>query len=314
MRAILFDKKAEPFRLVERDIPLPVPKDGEIRVRVKAASINAADWRCLKMGIIPRSGIFGADISGVVDAVGPGVGVWKEGDSVVADLSNYGFGGFAEYVCAPEKAFVRKPGGLDFIAASAIPLAGVTALQAIRDKGSLKDGQDVLVVGASGGVGSFAVQIASFMGARVSAVTSGKNAQTAAALGAQRVIDYTREDFTRVDDRFDLIIAVNGRASIRDYSRLLKSRGTCVMVGGYLRQVFAALFLGPIVSLGRKKHLALAARSNVEDLAYLLDLAERKAITPSIERVYRFGEIPEAMDYALKGHSRGKLVIDYGVK
>lgn len=312
MKAMLYDKKAEPYRLVERDIDRPEPKRGELRVRVKAVSINGADWRCMKMGIIPRSRIFGADISGIVDAAGPETEGWKEGDEVVADLSYYGFGGFAEYVCASAAAFVRKPGVLDFTAASAVPMAGVTALQALRDKGELKPGQEVLIVGSSGGVGTFAVQLASFMGARVTAVAGSANVKQALDLGAARAIDYSKEDFTRLDERFDLILAVHGCHSMKAYTRLLKKDGTCVVIGGALRQVIAALAFGPIRSLGRKTYCALSARSNPADLAYLLDLASRKVITPSIERVYRFDEIPQAMDYAGKGHAKGKLVIAVG--
>lgn len=312
MKAIIFDKRAKPSQLAEQDVPVPEPKRGELRVRVRATSINAADWRSMAMGIIPRSGIFGADVCGVVDAVGADVEGWKVGDEAVGDLSNHGFGGFAEFACAPARAFTRKPAGLDSLAASAVPLAGVTALQALRDAGSLAAGQSVLIVGASGGVGSFAVQLAAFMGARVTAVTSGANAQNIASLGAERVIDYTREDFASVDERFDLILAVHGNASIGTYSRLLTKDGRCVVVGGALRQVFAALLLGPLYSLGRKKYRALAARPNAKDLAYLLNLAAQGSIAPSIERVYRFDEIPQAMGYARSGHAQGKLVIDFG--
>jgi NADPH:quinone reductase-like Zn-dependent oxidoreductase len=311
MKAILFDKQAKPLQLVERDVPMPEPKRGELRVRVRASSINAADWRSMRMGIIPRSRIFGADVCGAVDAVGPGVEGWQEGDEAVGDLSNYGFGGFAEFACASAEAFVRKPAGLDPLLASAVPLAGVTALQALRAAGDISAGQTILVVGASGGVGTFAVQLARHMGANVTAVTSGANAKAIADLGAKRVIDYTKEDYASVAGRFDRILAVHGNASIGTYTRLLKKGGTCAVVGGSLRQVFAALILGPLWSLGRTKHRAIAARSNAKDLAYLLELVARGTIAPSIERVYRFAEIPLAMDYAQKGHARGKLVIDY---
>ncbi len=311
MKAIIYDKKAEPYRLVERDIPLPTPKRGEIRVRVRAASINAADWRSMKMGIIPPSRIFGADVCGIVDAVDRDVTEWKVGDETVGELSNYGFGGFAEFVCAPAEAFVRKPDGVSPLTASAVPIAGVTALQALRHAGELAPGKDVLIVGAAGGVGTFAVQLARYMGARVTAVTSTANVEAVAALGATRVIDYSREDFTRITDRFDLILAINGRQSIGAYAGLLKHEGTCVAVGGDLRQVFAALILGSLHSLGAKKHRALAASSNTADLAYLLDLVAKGTLVPQIERVYAFGEIPQAMAYARKGHVKGKLVIDF---
>ncbi len=311
MKAIVYDKKAKPYQLVERDIPVPEPMRGEVRVRVRAASVNAADWRSMKLGIIPRSGVFGADVCGVVDAVGLGVSEWKPGDELVGDLSGSGFGGFAEFVRAPASAFVRKPAGLDPLTASAAPLAGVTALQALRYAGEISPGESVLVVGAAGGVGSFAVQLARLAGARVTAVTSGANVEAVAALGATRVVDYNREDFTRLSERFDLVLAIGGNESMGAYARLLKPEGTCVVVGGSLAQVFAALLLGPVRSLGKKKHRALAARPDARDLSYLLDLVEKGAIAPRIERAYAFSEIPEAMDYAGRGHARGKLVVDF---
>lgn len=311
MKAMVYDRKAGPFGLVERDIPAPEPKRGEIRVRVLAASINAADWRSMKLGIIPRSRVFGADVCGVVDAVGLGARDWKIGDAVVADLSGSGFGGFAEFACAPAEAFARKPDGVDVLACSAVPLAGVTALQALRHAGELAPGKDALIVGAAGGVGSFAVQLARFMDARVTAVTSGANADAAVALGATRVVDYNREDFTRIGDRFDLILAIHGNESIGTYARLLKPGGTCVVVGGALRQVLAALAFGPLRSLGNRKHRAFAARPDARDLSYLLDLVGKGYIVSPIERIYPFGEIPRAIDYARGGHARGKLVIDF---
>ncbi len=311
MRAIVYDKKAQPFRLVERDLPIPEPMRGELRVRVLAASVNAADWRSMKLGIIPRSRVFGADVCGIVDSIGLGVRGWKAGDAVVGDLSNYGFGGFAEFACASAEAFVGKPEGLGALDACAVPLAAVTALQALRLGGSPGAGADVLVVGASGGVGSFAVQLAKLSGARVTAVTSGGNANAVMALGADRVIDYAGDGFARADDRFDLVLAVHGNASIGTYRRLLKPRGTCVVVGGSLRQVFAALLLGPLLSRGGRKHRALSARSNAADLSHVLDLAAAGTVVSPIERVYAFNEIPQAMDYAQRGHAKGKLVIDY---
>jgi NADPH:quinone reductase-like Zn-dependent oxidoreductase len=289
-------------------------------VKVHAASVNAMDWRLLTArpflarlhaGLLrPARPILGADVAGRVEAVGRRVTRFRPGDAVFGDLAYAGRGGFAEYACAREDAWTTKPDALSFEEAAALPLAGVTALQALRDTGRLRAGQQVLVHGAAGGVGTFAVQLARHLGATVTAVCGAANVAQARALGAAQVVDYTREDFAALGPRFDLVLAVSGDRSIFDYKRALAPGGRYVMVGGSDRQLFQALLLGPLAFLAGGRTMAVAsARPSPEDLAALGALVVSGAVRPVIDRRYPLAGVPDALRYLLAGHPRGKVVI-----
>ena len=308
MKAIVYDKKY-PGQLVYRDVNKPEPGENEALIKIVAASVNAADYRSKKMGIIPKGKIFGADISGRVESVGKNVGQFKAGDEVIGELSGCGFGGFAEYVAAPENVLVHKPANLLFEEAAALPLAALTALQALH-KGRIQKVYRVLIVGSGGGVGTFAVQLARYFGAEVTAVCSTKNVEQTLALGAKRVVDYTREDFTKTGGGYNLIVAVNGNRPLTAYQRMLARNGICVMVGGALIQIFESLLFGRLMSLGSKKMMSLAAKTNTKDLEFIVKLAAEGNLKPVIDRRYPLEKTPDAMVYANEGHARGKVVIN----
>ncbi len=309
MKAVLYDKTV-PGALALREVEKPVPSDGEVLVRIHAVSVNAADYRSMKMGIIPKRKIFGADIAGRVEAVGKSVGQFAAWDDVLGEISSFGFGGFAEYAAVPEAALVKKPANVTFEVAAAVPMAAVTALQALRNAGEIKPGQKALIVGAGGGVGTFAVQLAKHFGAEVTAVCGTGNLELMRALGADRVIDYTREDFTVSQDRYDLILAVNGGRPLSVYKRALKPGGITVVVGGALSQVIKAMLLGPVMSLGSVKVRILAAKPSTKDLEFVMRLVADGSIKPVIDRRYTLSETAEAVRYIGEGHARGKAIIN----
>jgi NADPH:quinone reductase-like Zn-dependent oxidoreductase len=309
MKAIVYNKKNYPDKLVCRDVDRPVTKDDEVLIKVKTVSLNAADYRSMKMGIIPKRKIFGADISGIIEMVGKNITHFKSGDEVLGDLASFGFGGLAEYVTAPERALIIKPGLISFDHAAALPMAGMTALQALRDKGNIQKGQTVLIVGSSGGVGTFAVQLAKYFGAEVTGVCSSKNVQQALSLGADYVIDYTKEKFQKKDKRYDIILGINGDYPLTVYRKTLASNGIYVMVGGSLSQIFKSLVFGRILSIGSKKMKSLTAKANKTDLELLANLLEKGIIKPVIDRRYSLEKTAEAMNYLKQGHSPGKVVI-----
>jgi len=258
----------------------------------------------------PKHQILGADVAGRVEAVGRNVKQFQPGDEVFGDISGDGRGGFAEYVCAPEDALVLKPARLTFEEAAAVPFAGVTALQGLRDKGQIKSGQKVLIQGAGGGVGTFAVQIAKAFGVRVTAVCSARNVEVVRALGADHVIDYTQEDFTQSGQQYDVILAANGDHPIWAYNRALRSRGISVVIGGSDAQIYQGMFWGPLISMtGRKKMRNLLMRPNRNDLLFLKELLEAGKVVPVIDRRYPLRETAEAIRYLEEGHARGKVVI-----
>jgi len=312
MKAVVCGKKSSLDKLVYRDIERPLPKDNDLLVRIYATSINALDYRSMRMGTIPKKKIFGADISGKIESVGKNVKKFKSGDEVIGDLSDYGFGGFAQYVVTPEKALVLKPTTISYEAAAAIPVAAITALQAIRNKGNIQKGQHVLIVGSSGGVGTFAVQLARYFGAEVTAVCSTSNLEQMSILGADHLIDYTQEDFTKGDKSYDLIIAINGNCSLFAYKRILKKHGICVMVGGTLMQIIKSLLFAKLLSLDSKKMHSLFAKSNQKDLEFIVKLVEDSKIRPVIEKCYPLDETGDALQYVSKGHAQGKVVIKVG--
>ncbi len=310
MKAVVYDKKGSPEKLIYRDVEKPVPNEDEVLIKIIAVSLNAADYRSMRMGIMPKRRIFGADVAGRVELVGNNIRQFKPGDEVIGDLAVYGFGGFAQYAAVPEKALILKPAKISFEEAAALPMAGMTALQALRDKGNIQKGQKVLIVGSGGGVGTFAVQLAKYFGAEVTAVCSTKNAGQAGSLGADYVIDYTKEDFTRSGRRYDLILAVNGNYPLSAYKRTLNRNGIYVMVGGALRQVFKSLLFGRLMSFGPKKMRFLSARSNRKDLEFIAKLVEDGRIKPVIEKRYPLEKTADAMRYLAEGHARGKVVIN----
>lgn len=310
MKAVVYHKKGKPDQLIYSDVEKPQPKDNQVLIKIVASSVNAADYRSMKMGIIPKGKIFGADVAGKIESVGRNIQQFKQGDEVIGELSNCGFGGFAQYVVAPENALVLKPAGLSFEAAAALPLAAVTALRALRDKGNIKKGQKVLIVGSSGGVGTYAVQLAKYFGAEVTAVCSARNAEQTKMLGADIIVDYTKHDFTKGNQRYDLIIAVNGNYPLSAYKRLLNKNGIYVMVGGAMTQIIKSLLLGRLMSFGSKKMLTLSAKSNQKDMEMIVKLAADGKIRPVIESRYPLDKAAEAMKYVSNGHARGKVVIN----
>jgi len=322
MKAIVYQKYGSPDVLKLEEIQKPTPRDDEVLIKVHAVSANAADWHILRgkpflvrlMGIgllKPKNKILGADIAGRVEAVGRNVKQFRPGDEVFGDISGCGWGGFAEYVCASENALVLKPANISFEEAAAVPLAAVTALQGLRDKGQIQPGQKVLINGASGGVGTFAVQIAKSFGAEVTGVCSTRNLDMVRSIGADQVIDYTQEDFTKNGQRYDLILAVNGYHPISDYKRALSPKGIYVCVGGSMAQIFQAMLLAPLISMaGRKKMGSMGvAKPNQKDLVFMKELLEVGKVVPVIDRRYPLSEVAEALRYLEEEHARGKVVI-----
>ncbi len=309
MKAVVYNKKGSPDKLVYTDVEKLSPNDNEVLIKIYATSINATDYRSMRMGMIPKKKIFGADISGKVEVVGKNVQKFKPGDKVIGGLSDCGFGGFAEYAVATGKTLVSKPANISFEEAAAIPLAAITALQAMRNKSNIQKGQNVLIVGSSGGVGTFAVQLAKYFGAEVTAVCSTKNLEQMSALGADFIIDYTQEDFTKSDRRYDLILAVNGNYPIFAYKRILKQKGIYVMVGGAMMQIIKTFLFSKLLSLGSKKMYSLFAKSNQKDLEFVVKLVEEGKIKPVVEQCYPLNKTADAMRYVREGHARGKVVI-----
>ena len=320
MKAIVYTHYGSPDVLQLKEVQKPVPQDDEVLVKVLAASAAAGDWCLLRAqpflmrfvyGFLkPKHTILGASLAGRVEAVGRSVTQFKVGDEVFGDLSLCGFGAFAEYVSAPEKALALKPANISFEQAATVPVSAVTALQGLRNKGHVQPGQKVLIYGASGGVGTFAVQIAKAFGAEVTGVCSTRNLDMARSIGADQVIDYTQEDFTQNGQRYDLILAANGYHPISDYKRALRPKGTYVMSGGSTKQMFQAMLLGPWLSRnGSQKMGNLLAKPNQKDLVFMKELLEAGKVVPVIERRYPLSEVAEALRYLEAGHAQGKVVI-----
>jgi NADPH:quinone reductase-like Zn-dependent oxidoreductase len=323
MKAIVYEKYGPPDVLQLKEVKKPVPKENEVLVKVQAASVNYSNSafvtgkpfivRLMGAGLLkPKYKILGSDIAGRVETVGVNVRQFRPGDEVFGDLSECGRGGFAEYVAVPENALVLKPANLTFEEAAAVPEAAVVALQGLRDKGQIQPGQKVLIYGASGGIGTFAVQIAKSFGAEVTGVCSTRNLDLVRSIGADHVIDYTQEDFTQNGQQYDLILATAGYRSLFDYARALSPGGIYVVTGGSMAQVFQPMYLGPFISMtGGKKMGNLAMRPIQKDLAFVKDLIEAGKVKPVIDRCYPFSEVAEALRYYGKGHSRGKIVITH---
>ncbi len=320
MKAIIVEQYGTPDVMEFKDVEKPTPKDNEVLVKVYAASINMADWHLLtadiflvrlEMGLLkPKNKILGADMAGRVEAVGKNVTQFQPGDEIFGDLARSGFGSLAEYVAVPEDVLALKPVNLTFEEAAAYPMAAVTALQGLRDMGKIQPGHKVLIQGASGGVGSFAVQIAKVLGAEVTAVCSTPNIELVRSLGADHVIDYTKEDFTKNGKQYDLILAVNGYHPINDYKRALTSKGIYVMAGGATKQMFEALLRSSFISEKNGRKLGvLTAQPKQEDLVYLKGLTEAGKLKPVIDKRFPLNEAAHALRYLGEGHARGKVVI-----
>lgn len=320
MQAVVYHTYGSPDVLKLEDVQKPVLQDDDVLVHVVAASAAAGDWHLLRAkpflvrfmsGLLkPKHTILGAALAGKVEAVGHNVTQFQAGDEVFGDVSASGFGAFAEYVAAPEHAFALKPANLTFEQAATVPVSAVTALQGLRNQGQIQPGQKVLINGASGGVGTFAVQIAKAFGAEVTAVCSTRNVEMARSIGADHVIDYTQEDFTQNGERYDLILAANGYHSIAAYQRVLRPQGRYVMTGGSMAQMFEAMLLGPWLSRNSSQKMSnLLARPNQQDLIVMKGLLETGKVTPVIDRCYPLGDVAEAIRYLEAGHARGKVVI-----
>jgi NADPH:quinone reductase-like Zn-dependent oxidoreductase len=316
MKAIVCTKYHSPNDLRLVDVEKPTPKVNEILVRVHAASINKADLYLLKHPFFvrliggqlhkPKRKTPGTDVAGVVEAVGGYVKRLKLGDEVFGSA----LGSFAEFACACEDRLALKPSKVTFEEAAAVPVAGTTALQGLRDKGKIQAGQKVLISGASGGVGTFLVQIAKAFGAEVTAVCSASKLEMARSIGADHVIDYSKEDFTKTGQRYDLIVGANGYHSIFAFRRALSSMGAYVGTGGTMGQIFQGLLLAPLVStVGKKKMGAFMAKLNQKDLDQLRELLEAGKIKPVIDGPYPLSMASEAFRYFEEGHAKGKVVV-----
>jgi len=321
MKAIVQDKYGSPDVLHLEEVERPTITGDEVLVRVRAAGVDQGVWhlmtglpylvRILGYGLrAPKTRVPGMDIAGVIEAVGENVTQWRAGDEVFGMCD----GAFAEYARTGQENVASKPGNLTFEQAAAVPVSALTALQGLRDKGEIRAGQRVLIVGAGGGVGTFAVQLAKVFGADVTGVCSTAKVETVRSIGADRVIDYTQDDFTQMDQRYDLILDTGGNRPLSQLRRALTPRGTLVIVGGEgggrwfggTDRQLRALLLSPFV---RHNLRTFVAQSSREDLQFLKESIEAGKVTPVIDRTYPLSEVPEAVRYLAEGRARGKLVI-----
>jgi NADPH:quinone reductase-like Zn-dependent oxidoreductase len=314
MKAFIYEKYGPPETLRMAEVDTPAPNAEEVLVKVLAASVNAADWHVMRgkplfsratLGLLrPKHQILGGDVAGQVEAVGSGVTRFQPGDEVYANLLDHGYGGFAEYVSVPLDVMSLKPANLSFEEAAAVPMAAVTALQGLRHHGEPQPTQKVLINGATGGVGSFAVQIAKSYGPEVTAVTSTRNLDLVRSLGADHVVDYTTTDFVGSGRRYDLILDTVGNRSVPDLKRALAEGGKAAVTGF----TSVAKLLG--VSLRGGKDVAMVqAHVTTKDLELLSELIEAGKVRPQIDRRYPFAEIPAAIAYLEQGHARAKVVV-----
>ncbi len=327
MKAIVYHNYGSPVVLKCEEIEKPTAGDDEVLIKVRAASVNPLDWHFVR-GIPyflrmmaglrkPKNTRLGVDVAGKIEAVGRNVTQFKPGDEVFGTSR----GAFAEYVCSHENKLVQKPAHLTFEQAAAVPVAGLTALQGLRDKGRIQPGQKVLIIGAAGGVGTFAVQIAKSYGADVTGVCSTRNVDMVRSIGADHVIDYTKEDFTQAGQRYDIIVDNVGNRSFSECRLVMAAKGILVSNGGGSLKENEGSWLGPVggsiaaLMLSRfmsQKMVTLLASLNRQDLDVLKELMEAKKVTPVIDKSYTLSEVPEAIRYLEKGHARGKVVITVG--
>jgi NADPH:quinone reductase-like Zn-dependent oxidoreductase len=319
MKAVVMEQYGTPEVLQLKEVPMPTPGASEVLVRVYAASINDWDWALLtgkplifRLGsgvFTPKTQILGCDIAGRVEAVGEVVETFRPGDEVFGDLCESGFGAFAEYVCVPAASLARKPVGMTFEQAAAIPQAGMLAWQGLIDVGQLKSGQKLLLNGAGGGVGTLALQIAKLDDVEVTVVDKPGKLEMLRVLGADHVIDFLKEDFTESDSRYDLILDVKTNRSPLAYARALNPGGTYVTVGGSLPRLLQVLVMGPIVARVYGKHLRIVALKANKDLARMNELFESGKLLPVIEGPYRLSDLPEAFRLFGTGDHQGKIVV-----
>ncbi|MBC7826858.1 MAG: NAD(P)-dependent alcohol dehydrogenase [Chitinophagaceae bacterium] len=317
MKAIVYIKYGGPEVLHIKEVEKPYPKDNEVLIKVYAVSINDWDWGLLQGDFVnrmlngflkPKRKILGSDIAGRIEAVGKHVTQFKTGDDVYGDLSGR-WGGFAEYVCAPENALALKPFSMSFHEAAAIPQAAMLAAQGLIDKGKIHPGQKLLINGAGGGVGTFALQISKLYGVEVTGVDSTRKLDMMRSMGFDHVIDYTREDFTKNGQCYDLILDAKTNRSLFDYSRALCPNGIYVTVGGSILRLLQALFLGPWISLISKKHIRIVALKANKDLLYMNELFEAGKMKPVIDGPYKLNEFREAFRIFGKAEHQGKVVM-----
>jgi NADPH:quinone reductase-like Zn-dependent oxidoreductase len=322
MKAIVYYRYGSPDVLRLEEVEKPTPVDGEVLIQIHAAWVNAPDWRNVRANpflmrltegfLRPKNHTLGLDIAGRVEAVGRDVQAFQPDDEVWGDLYDCGLGAFAEFKAMPEDgALGLKPANLSFEEAAAVPSAGVTALQGLRHMGEIRPGQKVLINGASGGIGTFAVQIAKSFGAEVTGVCSSRNLELVSSIGADEVIDYTDSDYADGARQWDLILDIAVSRSLRDNQRALTSEGAYVMVGFSMFRTVQLMLQGPRITAGRDQtmeHMG-EAKTNKEDLSFLKELLEAGKVAPVIDRRYTLDEVPEAIRYYEKGHARGKVVI-----
>lgn len=317
MKAIVYTEYGGPEVLQIKEIEKPSPKDDEVLIKVHAASINDWDFGLLQGDFVnrmmngvrkPKRHILGSDIAGRIEAIGKNVTKFKIGDEVYGDLSGR-WGGFAEYTCAPEKSLALKPATMSFIEAAAIPQAAMLAVQALIDKGKIQRGQKLLINGAGGGVGTFGVQIAKLYGVEVTGVDSTSKLDMMRSMGFDHVIDYTREDFTKNGQQYDLILDVKTNRSMSDYARALRPHGMYVTVGGSMGRLLQALLLGPWISMTHKKHIRIVGLKTNKDLVYMNELFEAGKVEAVIDGPYKLEEFREAFRLFGKAEHKGKVVI-----
>ncbi|HNP85757.1 MAG TPA: NAD(P)-dependent alcohol dehydrogenase [Kouleothrix sp.] len=318
MKAIVNTQYGSPDVLRMLEVAKPTPKENEVLIKIHAVAVNAADWHLLKadpflvrlqFGLFkPKYTILGADIAGRVEAVGQNVKKLKVGDDVFGNSSSSGWGGYAEYAAVREDVLVLKPANITFEEAAAVPMAAVTALLGLKE-GKIQQGQTVLINGASGGVGTFAIQIAKALGAEVTAVCSTRNVELARSLGADHVIDYTKEDFTKSGKQYDLILAANGYHSLTDYQRALSPNGQYVMTGGTTAQMFEVLLFGRLRSKGNQKMGNILAKHSQEELEFIAGLLADGTVKPVIAKRYALAQTADAIRCVEEGHAQGKVVI-----
>lgn len=318
MKAVVYTRYGPPDVLRLTDVEIPAPKDNEVLVKIHAVSLNLSDWETLRGRpaysriagpFRPRHHILGSDIAGTVEAVGRDTTLFQPGDEVFADILNH-MGGFAEYVCVPESALAKLPAGMTFEEAAALPQAGAIALQGIQEKGQVQPGQTVLINGAGGGSGMYAMQLAKLHGAEVTGVDNAGKLAFMRSLGADHVIDYTSDDFTRNGRTYDLILDLAGHRSAFAYERSLKPGGRYLFVGGSVATLLQVLLIGPLTGrTAGKKIRVLAVRLGAQHLAPIVELCQTGKITTVIDRRYRLDEVPEALRYLGEGHAKGKVVV-----
>ena len=321
MKAIVQTEYGSPDVLSLREVDRPVVSDSKVLVRVHATSVHAGDWHLMRGtpwlirlifgGLFkPKTQILGTDMAGTVEAIGSEVTQFKIGDQVFGDLSECGFGAFAEYVSVPESALVLKPENLTFEEAAIVPVSALAALKGLRDIGKIRSGQEVLINGAAGGVGSFAVQIAKANGAIVTAVCSSHNTEKMRSIGADYILDYTQQDITQTSKQYDLILDIAAYRSPFNYLPILKPKGTYVVVGGSITRIFQVMIFGSLISkLTGRNILPLASAPSQTDLLALKSMIESGTIVPIIDRTYNLSEVPEAIRRLEERKVSGKIAI-----